>query len=150
MRKLMMVPILAAALPASASWAPVSAAQLSDPNEAGVAMGHLHFNVRDVEANKKMWVALGGTLAKNVGDNEVIKIPGILIVLKKMEPTGGSAGTVVNHIGIKVPNVPATFMRMKAVGIKTEPGRTPHGGYFYSPEEMRIELVEDESMTNPI
>jgi glucose/arabinose dehydrogenase len=35
-------------------------AQLSAPNASGVAMGHLHYRVRDVEANKKFWVALGG------------------------------------------------------------------------------------------
>ena len=36
------------------------AAQLSSPNAAGVAMGHVHYAVRDVEANRKFWLALGG------------------------------------------------------------------------------------------
>ena len=35
-------------------------AQLSPPNASGVAMGHLHYNVRDVAANKAFWVGLGG------------------------------------------------------------------------------------------
>ena len=36
------------------------AAQLAAANAAGVAMGHLHYRVRDVEANRKFWIALGG------------------------------------------------------------------------------------------
>ena len=36
-------------------------AQLASPNKAGVSMGHLHYVVKDIEANKRFWVALGGT-----------------------------------------------------------------------------------------
>ena len=39
-------------------------AQVAAPNEAGVAMGHIHLNVKDVEANKKFWKAMGGTAIK--------------------------------------------------------------------------------------
>ena len=35
-------------------------AQPAPPNELGVTMGHWHLNSRDVEANKKIFVALGG------------------------------------------------------------------------------------------
>src|SRR5438128_1552097 len=34
-------------------------AQLLPPNASGVSMGHLHYKVRDVNANKKFWIALG-------------------------------------------------------------------------------------------
>src|ERR1700722_13201809 len=36
-------------------------AQPFPPNDAGVTMGHWHLNSRDVEANKKIFVALGRT-----------------------------------------------------------------------------------------
>ena len=36
-----------------------ASAQPFTPNEAGVTMGHWHLNSRDVEANKKVFVALG-------------------------------------------------------------------------------------------
>ena len=42
--------------PLAASWSQVPA-----QNETGVAMGHVHLNVRDVEANRKFWIELGGT-----------------------------------------------------------------------------------------
>lgn len=31
-------------------------AQLAPPNEAGVTMGHVHLNVRDMEVQKKFWM----------------------------------------------------------------------------------------------
>jgi hypothetical protein len=40
---LMILVLAARGLPAVAAWA-----QLSAPNEVGVAMGHLHYHVRDV------------------------------------------------------------------------------------------------------
>jgi hypothetical protein len=63
-------------------------AQLSAPNKAGVTMGHLHYHVRDVEANKKFWIALGGKPI-NVGATEVIKFPGVLIFLTQAESSAG-------------------------------------------------------------
>ena len=46
--------------------APSAVAQIAAPNDAGVAMGYLHYVVRDVEANAAFWVALGGK-AERVG-----------------------------------------------------------------------------------
>ena len=37
-------------------------------------MGHLHYHVRDVEANKKFWIALGGEAAR-LGSLEVVGFP---------------------------------------------------------------------------
>ena len=55
-----------------------SLAQVAAPNEAGVSMGHVHLNVRDVEADKKFWIAMGGTPTK-LDDADVMKFPGVLI-----------------------------------------------------------------------
>src|SRR5688572_25319936 len=55
-------------------------AQLAPPNKAGVSMGHLHYQVRDVEANKRFWIALGGT-PDTVGDVVVVKFPDVLVFL---------------------------------------------------------------------
>ena len=37
-----------------------SNAQLAAPNRAGVTMGHLHYQVSDVQAETDFWVAIGG------------------------------------------------------------------------------------------
>src|SRR6202040_3181489 len=77
-------------------------AQPAPPNEAGVTMGHWHLNSRDVEANKKIFVAMGGTAVKN-GNFDIVKFPGVVVFLNQGPGTppavGGTVGTVVNHVG---------------------------------------------------
>ena len=47
-------------------------AQAYPPNEMGVTMGHWHMNSRDIEANKKIFVAMGGTWVKN-GNFDIVE-----------------------------------------------------------------------------
>ena len=63
-------------------------AQLASPNDAGVAMGHLHYYVRDVEANQRFWESLGGT-ASTFGSSVVVSFPDVLVFLSRGEPEGG-------------------------------------------------------------
>ena len=43
-------------------------------------MGHLHYHVRDVEANKRFWVALGGKPV-TIGGTDAIQFPDVFVVL---------------------------------------------------------------------
>ena len=126
-------------------WPPsASLAQLSPPNKMGVTMGHLHYLVRDVEANKKFWVTLGATpLAR--GSREVLMLPGLMIFLNQGNTSGGTEGSVVNHVGFRVPNVAQFMARMKAAGYKVASSTIAPKtvGNVFSPEGERIELLED-------
>ena len=119
-------------------------AQLSPPNSLGVSMGHLHYNVRDVAANKKFWIALGATPVR-MGKTEVLKFPEVLILLTRAESSGGTEGSVVNHVGFRVPNVNQFMAKMEAEGYKVAPSVIAPGkvGNVFSPEGERIELLED-------
>jgi len=68
--------------PAGGSWA-----QLASPNTTGVTMGHVHYYVQDVEAQKRFWTALGATPIK-VGATDVMKFPEILIFLTRADANG--------------------------------------------------------------
>jgi catechol 2,3-dioxygenase-like lactoylglutathione lyase family enzyme len=128
----------------------VSRAQLAAPNDTGVTMGHVHLVVQDLEAGKKFWLAMGATPTK-LGANEVMKFPGVLILLRKGEPSGGSVGSVVNHIGFYVPNVPESVTKWKAAGLKTEPGQREGQAYVTTPDDLvRIEILENKMLTVPI
>jgi len=130
-------------------------AQPFPPNEAGVTMGHWHLNSRDVEANKKIFVGMGGTPVK-LGDFEVVRFPGVLVYLH-LRPgaapsTGGTVGTIVNHVGFLVPNVQEAVAKWKAAGVPVLPGsngRTDQA-FVVTPEEVRIEILEDKNQTLPI
>lgn len=142
-------------------------AQLTAPNEAGVAMGHLHLNVRDVDAQKKFWIeAMGATPAK-LGPMDVMKLPGVLIMFRKGEPSGGTKGSVVNHLGFKVRDIKQSVEKMKAAGAnfvtRTEvgggratgdywlnPAQKAHQAFIMAPDDVKIELTEDPALSVPI
>jgi catechol 2,3-dioxygenase-like lactoylglutathione lyase family enzyme len=123
--------------------ATVAAGQLSSPNAAGVAMGHLHYHVRDVEANKKFWLALGGQATK-LGKADVVKFPGVVVVLTQGDSSGGTNGAVVNHVAFRV----QSFATVEQAGFKVQRVATfPGVGSINTPEGERIELFEN-SATN--
>src|SRR5207245_739497 len=110
--------------------------------------GHWHLNVRDVETNTKFFVALGGTALKD--QPGVVEFRDVVVRLRQQEPTGGSVGTVVNHVGFLVPNVQQSMAKWKAAGLKTEAGNRPEQGFVYNPEDLKIEILEDKTQTVPI
>src|SRR5262249_61894526 len=57
-------------------------------NEAGVTMGHWHLASQNAEANKKIFVGMGGELIKR-GDAESVRFPGVLINLTLGNASGG-------------------------------------------------------------
>lgn len=126
-----------------------SLAQLAPPNDAGVTMGHVHLNVRDVEASRKFWAALGGTPTK-VGPFEAAKFPGVVIILRQAEPTGGSAGSIVDHVGFLVKDGPASVATFRALGTRMELNASGRGGFFYTPDGLRLEMPERPTQATPI
>ena len=121
--------LLGAAVPATA--------QLSPPNDAGVAMGHLHYYVRDVEANQRFWEALGGE-AGTYGQSVVVTFPDVLVFLSEGEPEGGTEGSIVNHMAFRVQSLGTVV----DAGFDFDP---PPSGVtnVFSPEGERIELFDD-------
>ncbi len=145
MKKLMLIFVLALLVPARASWAQVVAG-----NAAGVSMGHVHLVVQDIEAGKKFWTAIGGVPGK-LGMNEMFKFPGVLILLRKGDPSGGSVGSMVNHIGFHVPNTAEALAKWKAAGLNAEAGQNPGQAWLYTPDNLtKVEILEDKTQTVPI
>jgi catechol 2,3-dioxygenase-like lactoylglutathione lyase family enzyme len=120
-------------------------AELSPPNAAGVAMGHLHYVVRDVAANKAFWVALGGRSALFNGTTESIVFPDVVVLLRQGEPNGGTEGSVVNHVAFRVKSLAA----IDSAGFEVEYNEQyPGVASVHTPEGERIELFDDGLATN--
>ena len=77
------------------------AAQLPAPNAAGVSAGHTHLMVRDPDAHKKIWVDVLGAQVVNSRALELLKLPGIFLVLGKAERADGSEGSTVDHFAFR-------------------------------------------------
>ena len=83
---------LALALSAAIAIGPaVASAQLARPNASGAAIGHVHINARDVEAQSRFWTTLGGRIVQRE-KLTLVQFPGIYVILRKQDPTGGTVG----------------------------------------------------------
>ena len=117
-------------------------AQLAPPNQAGVAMGHLHYRVRDVDVNAQFWERLGGTRIR-IGENDAIKLTDVLVLLTKGDYAGLSEGVVVNHVAFRVPS----FTALEARGIAVQRmAQFPGVANTTTPEGERVELFEDAAL----
>ena len=126
---------------------PPASAQLLPPNDAGITMGHVHLNVRDVEEHKKLWVEQFGALPLKREGLTGVKIPGTLILFRQQEPTGGTEGTVIDHFGLKVPNLANALAAWRAAGYEVQSEFTGTEGfpnaYLKGPDDIKIELQQD-------
>jgi catechol 2,3-dioxygenase-like lactoylglutathione lyase family enzyme len=132
-----------------------TSAQRAPFNAVGITMGHWHLNSRDIEANKKIFVALGGVAAKP-GDFDIVKFPDVVVFLQlragSPPSTGGSIGTVIDHGGFNVPNVQAAVAKWNAAGVAIQPGlkgRTDQA-FIFTGDGLKIEILEDKTQTVPI
>jgi len=128
--------------------APLSA-QLATPNAMGVSIGHVHVNARDLEAQQRFWPQLGGTLVHNE-KIQMVQFPGMFINLRKQDPTGGTVGSVVNHIGLHVKNLADWMPKWEAAGLKIENGNNPKQKFLTAPDDIRVEIIEDSSIATPV
>src|SRR5438132_625768 len=146
----MKITVFAALLLASTLAAGSAAAQPFPFNEVGVTMGHWHIASKDVEANKKIFVGMGGKWFK-IGANEYVMFPGVFvhINLGTTPGNGGSQGSVVNHVGFIVNNVQEQVARWKAAGIAVLPGNNNRldQAYVETPDGVRMEILEDKAQS---
>src|SRR5258705_2392832 len=107
---------------ASTLLAGTAAAQPAPFNQAGVTMGHWHIASRDVEANKKLFLAMGGKLYMP-GGNPLIMFPGLYINLNLSteKSDSGTVGSVVDHVTFIVANVQQRVAQWKAAGVEVLP-----------------------------
>jgi predicted enzyme related to lactoylglutathione lyase len=149
----------------------LASAQILVAGEGPVVYGHHHLNTTNMEAQKKFYAdTLGGTVARiGSGDRqqEIIRFPNVLIFFRPMqEPTGGSIGTTVNHIGFSVPDLRPLVAKIKANGFKmitseqvaanvkvtddiATANATTRVAFALGPEDVKIELVEVKSQSVP-
>ena len=149
MKKISVLFVMLVALTLTASTA---AAQQAPFNEVGVTMGHWHIASKDVEANKKLFLAMGGKLMP--GANPQIMFPGVLInlVLGTEKGDGATQGSVVNHVGFIVDNVQKRAAQWKAAGVNVLPGGNNRvdQAFVETPDGVRIEILEDKTQSMPI
>ena len=145
--------MFAALLLASTFIAGGAAAQPAPFNATGVTMGHWHIISNNVDANKKLFLAMGAKMF-DVGGNPLMMFPGVYINLNlgQEKGEGGTVGSVVNHVGFIVNNVQEQVAKWKAAGVPVEPGGNGRldQAYVNTPDGLRIEILENKNQPMPI
>lgn len=141
------------------AWASVGAAA-----EGPISMGHHHVNTGNLEASKRFWTLLGATPVA-FGDYPVMRLPDLLVFLRQQEPTGGTRGTTVNHVGLRLKDVRAKVAALKEAGVavitREELADAKDDVYFHtvqktyiafllSPDGTKVELFEDPASPEPL
>ena len=128
--------------------APLSA-QLPAPNAAGVSAGHMHLMVRDPVAHKKIWVEALGAQVVTSGSLELLKLPGIFLVLGKAEPTEGSEGSSVDHFAFRAKDLPAVKAKLVAAGVPIARD-DPREIVAMFPDKVKVEFYAAPTLAVPL
>ena len=126
-------------------------AQLAAPNAAGAAIAHIHLNAADVDVQSRFWTAVGGTIVQREKIT-MVQFPGIYVLLRKQDSSGGSVGSTINHFGFYVRDFEASVAKWKAAGLAWEPVKNPQvgQGFLTGPDSVRIEIYENKSIRTPL
>jgi catechol 2,3-dioxygenase-like lactoylglutathione lyase family enzyme len=121
-------------------------AQLGPMNEAGVTPGHVHLLVPDPAVHTKLWVDLFGAQIGHAGPLELIKIPGMVILINKSQPGAVPGDPVADHFALAVKDIASIRQKLSAAGIQM-----PQGSAIAEfPDGVRIELIEDRNLQVPV
>ncbi len=144
-------------------------AQLLEDQASPVVYGHHHINTIEPDAHKRFWVeGLGGEV-KTIGTaaRELIAFPNVLIFITESEPTGGTRGSVVNHVGFFTRDILSDVSRLQAMGynmitreelpdsytVENGIGRRDGGNviaYVQGPDDTKVELIENKTIDQTI
>ena len=119
-------------------------AQLSTPNESGITIGHIHLLSKDPDVQKKIWIEALGAQPTKTGTLEMLRLPGVFIIINKAEPSAGSVGSTVDHFGLSVKDLNDIKAKLAALNVQVQ------GPFVGMPDGLRLELLEDKSQTLPI
>ena len=124
-------------------------AQLAAPNLEGVSAGHLHLTVTDPDAHKKIWVDVLGAQVVNSRALELLKLPGIFLVLRKAEPAGGSEGSTVDHFAFRAKDLPAVKAKLTAAGVPIVRD-DPYEIVAMFPDKVKVEFYAAPTISVPL
>ena len=126
-----------------------------------VRVGCHLLNVGDVAAHRRFWGGLLGGNLSRFGEGDVVSLPGAMLLLREQDPTGGSSGSTVDHLGFGVPDLRGLVRRLRAQGIQMVTARVVAGcegsihfstdqglrlAFAQGPDGMRVELMEDRGL----
>src|SRR4030095_7358107 len=98
---------------------------------------------------KKIWVDVLGAQVVNARALELIKLPGIFLVLGKAERAEGSGGCTVGHFASRAKDLPATKAKLVAAGVPIVRD-TPAEIVAMFPDKVKVEFYAAPTIGVPL
>jgi catechol 2,3-dioxygenase-like lactoylglutathione lyase family enzyme len=122
------------------------------PAEARVSNSHIHLFTKDPEVQRHFWVDVMGATAGKMGpDRDMYTLPKVLVIVDKGNPTAGTEGSIVNHVGFKVRDMKDILDKVAAqhftIQVENPNKDNPTQAFFLGPDDIRIELLADKNLT---
>jgi catechol 2,3-dioxygenase-like lactoylglutathione lyase family enzyme len=124
---------------------PAAFAQLAPFNEKGVTIGHVHYLVKDIELHKKLWVDVFGAEIGHAGPIELIKLPGVIVLLMKQQAPEPAGEPATDHIALRVRDLAA--LKEKLAAAKIPVSEKPVAMF---PDGIKLELIEEKGLAVPV
>jgi len=131
-------------------------AQSSAPAAAPTADGrvsnsHIHLFTKDPQVQRHFWVDIMGATAGKMGpDRDMYTLPKVLVIVDKGNPTAGTEGSIVNHVGFKVRDMKDILDKVTAqhftIQVVNPNKEAPTQAFFLGPDDIRIELLADKNL----
>jgi catechol 2,3-dioxygenase-like lactoylglutathione lyase family enzyme len=108
---------------------------------------HIHLTSSNPDAAIAFWKDVIGAQTYTRESMNGVIIPGALILFTKADPAGPSAGSAIDHLGVKVPTLQSVSTRLEKTNFKGVMSK-PDGDTMVidGPDGVRIEVTEDSDM----
>jgi catechol 2,3-dioxygenase-like lactoylglutathione lyase family enzyme len=112
-------------------------------------MGHVHLIVKDLRASKQLWLKVLGATPASHASLDGVCMPGMYVWFKKVEPAGGTDGSTIRDLGLRVSNLGAVLLRAVRAGLHCR-GTSRSSAHLIVPENVLLELTEDSQMSSDV
>jgi catechol 2,3-dioxygenase-like lactoylglutathione lyase family enzyme len=121
------------------------------PAESRVSNSHIHLFTKNPEVQRHFWVDVMGASAGKMGpDRDVYTLPKVLVIVDKGNPTAGTEGSIVNHVGFKVRDMKDILDKVAAqhltIQLENPNHENPTQAFFLGPDDVRVELLADKNL----
>src|SRR5258708_16454498 len=126
-------------------------AQPASQGAPNIAAAHILLNSAHPDAAMAFWTSAIGTSTSSTGSFKGVSTLGVKILFARKTPSGPSAGSAIDHIALKVPDLQPVVDRLsKTPYTSFRPQTSPDRLMINGPDGVRIELIEDNSMYAPL
>ena len=110
-----------------------------------VTFGHIHINSADPGKTIAFWTEIIGLSGWSRDSLNGVSTIGVLILITPRSPSGPSAGSAIDHIGFRVPDLQPFIGKLATTSYKSF--QLPGDQLMIDgPDGVRVELAEDSSM----